>query len=79
MNDMEEKLMALEGNWYGRLGDIASELNEMGLDLDGCSYISREYIGVQFEDEDGDDYEAILRLGGTETTVTVTAVEINEI
>ena len=73
MNEMEEKLMALEGNWYGRLGDLVSELSEMGLDLDGCSYISREYIGVQFEDEDGDDCEAIIRLGGTDSTITVTA------
>jgi len=78
MNNMEEKLMALEGNWYGRLGDLVSELNEIGLDLDGCSYISREYIGVQFEGDDGNDCEAIIRLGGTENTVTVTDVEINE-
>lgn len=76
---MEEKLMALEGNWYGRLGDIVEELNDMGLDLDGCSYISRELIGVQFEGDDGEDYEAILHLGGTENTVTVESVEINEV
>lgn len=79
MNEMEEKLMALEGNWYGRLGDIVDELNEMGLDLDGCSYISREYIGVQFEGDDGDDCEVIIHLGGTDSTITVTAVEIGEV
>lgn len=75
---MEEKLMALKGNWYGRLGDIVEELNDMGLDLDGCSYISREYICVQFEGDDGEDREAIIRLGGTENTVTVEDVEITE-
>ena len=78
MSKMKEKLMALEGNWYGQPGDIVSELNEMGLDLDGCSYISREYIGVQFDDENGDDYEVIIHLGGTESTITVMAVEISE-
>lgn len=76
---MEEKLMALKGNWYGRLGDIVEELNDMGLDLDGCSFISREYIGVTFEGEDGEDLEAIIRLGGTEHTITVESVEINEV
>ena len=79
MSKMKEKLIALEGNWYGQFGDIISELNEMGLDLDGCSYISREYIGVQFDDEDGEDCEVIIHLGGTDSTITVTAVEINEI
>lgn len=76
---MEEKLMALKGNLYGRLGDIVEELEDMGLDLDYCSFISREYIGVQFEGADGEDYEVLIRLGGTENTVTVDSVEIREV
>lgn len=70
---MFEKLKALEGNWYGRLSDIVEELEEMGVDTDCCS-VCREYIVVSF-DEDEEDMEVIIHLGGTENTITVYSVE----
>lgn len=71
---MFENLKNLEGNWYGRLEDIVEELEDLGIDTEGC-YISREFIGVSFE-EDDEDYEVDIRLGGTERTITVDSVKL---
>lgn len=70
---MLERLKDMVGNWYGRMEDITEELSEMGLDME-CAYISRELIGVAVDD-DGDDVEVTIRLGGTESTITVDSVE----
>lgn len=72
---MFEKLKALEGNWYGRMGDITEELEELGVDLD-CCFVCREHIGVSVE-EDGEDLEVLIRLGGTENTITIDSVELS--
>lgn len=70
---MFEKLKDLENNWYGKLEDIVEELQDLGIDTDSC-FITREFISVAFEDEDGEDVEASIRLGGTEHTITIDSV-----
>ena len=70
---MLERLNDMVGNWYGRLEDITEELSEMGVDVENA-YISRECIGLTVED-DGDDVDVLIRLGGTENTITVDRVE----
>lgn len=72
---MFEKLKALEGNWYGRMDDITEELEELGVDPD-CCFVCREYIGASVE-EDGEDLEVLIRLGGTENTITIDSVELS--
>ena len=71
---MFEALKNLENSWYGRLEDIVEELEDLGIDTD-CCYISREFIGVSFE-EDGEDVEVDIRLGGTERTITIDDVKL---
>ena len=67
---MFEKLTAIENDWYGRLDDICEELEEMGFEVLDCN---REYITVGYE-EDGRDAEALIRLGGTERTITIEGI-----
>lgn len=70
---MTNKLNEMCGNWYGYQQDIFAELNEMGLDVHEAN---SEYITTAYTDEETDeDVVVMLRLGGTERTITIDRVE----
>ncbi|MCI9120463.1 MAG: hypothetical protein HFG00_02890 [Oscillibacter sp.] len=66
---MKEKLESL--SWFGRLEDLTEELEDMGLEVLEANC---EYVVVGYE-EDGDDIQLILHLGGTARTIIITNVE----
>ncbi|MBQ8331162.1 MAG: hypothetical protein IJX94_01515 [Clostridia bacterium] len=68
---MENKLKALEGNWYGKLKDIFAELNEMGVDF---YEVNSEYITAGYNDGD-EAVRLLIRLGGTPNTIIINSVE----
>lgn len=67
------RLEVLKNDWYGRLEDIVEEIEELGYEV---LEANGEYITCWEENSD-DDTEYIIRLGGTERTITVE--EIREI
>ena len=77
LNEMREKLEAMQNGWYGRLSDITEELEDMGIDRE-CIYADREYVSFTTEVEDGEDIEVVLHLGGTERTITVDSIECDK-
>ena len=64
---MNGNLNNVKRGFYGRLEDLTEELEEMGYDVVDAN---SEYVTVQYEDGD-DTVETVLRLGGTERTITV--------
>ena len=63
----------IANDWYGRLEDLEEELNENGFDV---LEANREYVDVSGgEDEDGNDIQYILYLGGTETTIVIKEIK----
>lgn len=69
---MEKKLETLVGNWYGRMEDIGYELRLLGLDVIDSN---DEYIVADYTDEDGDDVQVMVKLGGTPSTITIESIE----
>lgn len=67
---MMGKLERLD-SWYARLSDITEELTEMGFDVVDAN---AELIDVAFE-EDGDDVQVAIHLGGTPNTITINGYE----
>ena len=64
---MNDKLNGLKRGFYGRLEDLTEELEEMGYEV---AEATAEYVIIQHEDGE-DTVETLLRLGGTERTITV--------
>ncbi len=70
---MEKKLNEMIGNWYGEQRDIFVELNEMGVDVFEAN---SEYITAGYTDKEEDEaVELMIRLGGTERTITIESIE----
>ena len=70
---MKEKVENL--GWFSRLGELVEALEDLGLeDLEA----NREYVVAGYE-EDGDDVQLILRIGGTENTIIISGVEVERI
>jgi len=75
MEKLRDKLEAMKNGWYGHLEDITEELEEIGIDPE-CCYICREYISFTTEIEE-ENVEVLIRLGGTERTITVDSFELD--
>ena len=68
-----KNLECLKRDWFGRLDDLTEELEEMGYEV---AEVCSEYILVQHEDEEEEvTVETMLRLGGTEHTITVDEIK----
>lgn len=62
-------------SWYGRLNEVAEDIEELGLDIDE---INGEYIIVHATEPDGEDAYCKIRLGGTERTISLETFEMLE-
>lgn len=60
-------------DWYGRIEDLEEELSENGYDVLEANCENVVVDGG--EDEDGNDIQYILYLGGTETTIVIKEIE----
>lgn len=68
---MIEQLEALKNGWYGSLADLTEELEEYGVEV---LEANAEAVSVSYE-EDGEDVQTVIRLGGTARTITVDEIE----
>lgn len=66
---MVEKLENL--GWFSRLEELAETLEEDGLEV---LEVSSEHVTVGYED-DGEDVQLRLNLGGTARTIVIASVE----
>lgn len=70
----EEMIEIVAQDWYGRIEDIVREFKMDGYEADfEVVEVNREYITVATE-EDDEDVEYQLVLGGTERTITIEKV-----
>lgn len=70
---MMEKLENLNGEFFTRLDDLTNSLEEEGF---GILEANREYVVVDYHDEDTDEYVQVqLHIGGTERTMIVESYE----
>ena len=72
-NKIENMLNSMVGNWYGEHQDIFVELNKMDVDVFEAT---AEYISAGYTDkEEDEDVQIMIRLGGTESTITIESIE----
>ena len=63
--------------WYANLEDLVEELEDSGFSVIEAN---REVVTVEGgENEDGEDVQYILWLGGTERTIVVVSIETETI
>ena len=71
MPDVRDNIFSFLDDWYGRLNDIVEDLQEHGFEV---LTSNAEWIDVS-----KDDKEYVLKLGGTERTITIDKIEtLNE-
>ena len=71
MSDVRDNIFSFLDDWYGRLNDIVEDLQEHGFEV---LTSNAEWIDVS-----KDDKEYVLKLGGTERTITIDKIEtLNE-
>lgn len=71
MKDVRDNIFSFLDDWYGQLNDIIEDLKEHDFDVLNAT---NEWI-----DASKDDKEYVLKLGGTERTITIDKVEsLNE-
>lgn len=72
MKDVRDNAFSFLDDWYGRLDDIIEDLKEHGFDVLNAT---AEWIDVS----DADDKEYVIKLDGTERTITIKSIEaLNE-
>ncbi len=62
------KLEELKNDWYGRLEDLTEEIEERNFEIYEAT---TEYISCASKETDA---EYIIRLGGTERTITIESI-----
>lgn len=67
---MIEELEILQNSWYSSLEELQDDIKEAGFAIEEAN---REYITASYEEDDETVYVDI-RLGGTESTITVDSV-----
>lgn len=71
MSDVRDNVFSFLDDWYGQLNDIIEDLKEHDFDVLNAT---SEWIDVS-----KDDKEYVLKLGGTERTITINSIEsLNE-
>ena len=68
MKDVRDNLFSFLDDWYGRLDDIIEDLKNNGFAVLNAT---NEFIDVS----DENDKEYVLKLGGTEKTITINKIE----
>ena len=68
MSDVRDNIFSFLDDWYGRLNDIIEDLEEHGFEV---LTSNAEWIDVS-----KDDKEYVLKLGGTERTITIDKIEM---
>ena len=68
MKDVRDNPFSFLDDWYGRLDDIIEDLKNNGFDVLNAT---NEFIDVS----DENDKEYVLKLGGTERTITINKIE----
>ena len=72
MKDVRDNAFSFLDDWYGRLDDIIEDLKNNGFAVLNAT---NEFIDVS----DENDKEYVLKLGGTEKTITINKIEsLNE-
>lgn len=61
--------------WFSRMEELVESLEDLGLEV---LEANREYVVAVYE-EDGDDVQLILHIGGTENTIVISDVEVERI
>ena len=70
---MKEQVETL--GWFSRMAELVESLEDLGLEV---LEANREYVVAGYE-EDGDDVQLILHIGGTENTIVISDVEVERI
>lgn len=61
--------------WFSRMEELVESLEDLRLEV---LEANREYVVAGYE-EDGDDVQLILHIGGTENTIVISDVEVERI
>lgn len=61
--------------WFSRMEELVESLEDLGLEV---LEANREYVVAGYE-EDGDDVQLILHIGGTKNTIVISSVEVERI
>ena len=69
MKDVRDNAFSFLDDWYGRLDDIIEDLKNNGFTVLNAT---NEFIDVS----DENDKEYVLKLGGTEKTITINKIEV---
>ncbi|MSB19098.1 hypothetical protein [Flavonifractor plautii] len=70
---MKEKVENL--GWFSRMEELVEALEDLGLEV---LEANREYVVVGYE-EDEEDVQLILHIGGTENTIIIASVDVERI
>lgn len=70
---MKEKVENL--GWFSRMEELVEELEDLGLEV---LEANREYVVASYE-EDEEDVQLILNIGGTGNTIIITSVDVERI
>jgi hypothetical protein len=70
---MKEKVENL--GWFSRMKELVEALEDLGLEV---LEANREYVVVGYE-EDEEDVQLILHIGGTENTIIIASVDVERI
>lgn len=70
---MKEKVENLV--WFSRMEELVEALEDLGLEV---LEANREYVVVGYE-EDEEDVQLILHIGGTENTIIIASVDVERI
>ena len=73
--DLSDYLERYLDSWYGRLNELQSAIEDLGLDVDE---INNEYVIVHAAEPDGEDVYCKIRLGGTPRTISLETFEMLE-
>ena len=73
---MKEKVENL--GWFSRMEELVEALEDLGLEV---LEANREYVVVGYEEdeEDEEDVQLILHIGGTENTIIIASVDVERI
>lgn len=72
ISNIPNDLLELQSDWYGYVDDIVDEIEDLGYDV--LDY-NNEWITVS-DPENDDDTEYVLKLGGTERTITIDNIRV---
>lgn len=72
---MEERMREILDSWYGRLDDLVADLKDAGYSVEEAN---REYVSGWDDKSMDKDIFYTIKLGGTERTITIDDIRIEE-